>query len=292
MVFELARQIRVAGKQVELLIMVDSAPPSFCVGQRSQPGALKTVSTGGVHAATETAKASQRIAATHLNARASYVIREPFDGQLAYLLCRGEAIPARRDPRRHWRHLAMGGIRLLPLPGRHGAFHEEPQFSAFSATVIALLNGSATNDGNCISLFGRYRLRVPPRPAQHTIIAPDGAELPVPGQTGGQLLGVRMDTEQLQISGWAADPDSIQPADTVLAFINGHYLGQGGCGHTVPQEARQTLDSTLRYAGFDLLFPLPRQLWGIPAMILQLYVMSHDRSIAWMLGHYRLQTTN
>ncbi|HEX8647478.1 MAG TPA: AMP-binding protein, partial [Thermoleophilaceae bacterium] len=129
-VFEMARQLQRAGEEVELLAMVDtSAPGSYGVDDGSAPPGRAIEAAG------------ERVAEAHMAARRAYSIGGRFDGELVYLYCSGTPVPAGGDPRRAWMDAASEGTRLLRLPGLHGTFHLEPQFSALCAGLRACLEG-------------------------------------------------------------------------------------------------------------------------------------------------------
>jgi hypothetical protein len=99
-----------------------------------------------------------------------------------------------------------------------------------------------------------------------------------------------MDANWLHLSGWAMDPESERPAETVLVFVNGHYLGQGGCGWPLSGAAQPDDDAHRRYAGFGLLLRVPGAVRRSRMRVVQMYVLDRDRTSAWLLGEYQLQT--
>ena len=66
-----------------------------------------------------------------------------FEGELTCFSCKW---PFKKKPdRRHlWKHFATT-VRIVPIPGRHGWFHTEPQFSALCRDLReALRRGTTT----------------------------------------------------------------------------------------------------------------------------------------------------
>ena len=72
-----------------------------------------------------------------------YGLRNSFKGEITYFLCKDQPVPAQSDRRRLWARFCTGGQQVMPLPGRHGMFHREPQRSAVVAGLRTVLGVSA-----------------------------------------------------------------------------------------------------------------------------------------------------
>jgi amino acid adenylation domain-containing protein len=130
MMFEIALQLQRMGEEVSLLAMVDTITPS-CYGpdwsdQRAARSPISGDETAGIVGKGYRVARVQREA----NNRYSLHYSRIFNGQITYFRCEQPPIPAATDRRLLWGRFATGGMRIFPVPGYHGKFHCEPQFSA------------------------------------------------------------------------------------------------------------------------------------------------------------------
>lgn len=162
-VFEMALQLQAAGEAVDFLGLLDTQPTTWrWNGRTDRPSTsvlaedeeAEVAPVGAVEAA------GIRVARAHIRARDAYILERPFDGELTYLYCAGETVTPRRDRRRVWRRFATRGVRLLAVPGVHGSFHQEPQFSAVCEVLRACLSGAPPPSAGFAEVFARrYRVR-------------------------------------------------------------------------------------------------------------------------------------
>ena len=228
-VFEMAQQLQAAGERVELLAMVDtSAAGGYGVD---------TPEIGG-----EIEEAGERVARAHMRARREYALRGQFDGELVYFLCSGTPVLAGGDPRATWLEAATEGTRLLRVPGLHGTFHLEPQFSALCAGLRACLGGERPDSVDPASVFERSF---------------DEATLPAAAGPGrGALESVTVEDGVLRLTGWAADAERSAPTAELVIFLDGRYAGHAAPGVHRPDVEHAHDAPGLRYAGFDLRLPV------------------------------------
>ncbi len=125
--FEIAVQLQRAGERVELLAMVDSGVPAIVAPDGIDRVAYRDF-TAGSDTTDRLVAMGVTVARQHRAALEAYVLRERFDGTLVYFKCLGSSPTPDRRPL--WGRFAAGGMRVLPVPGPHGNFHREPQFSA------------------------------------------------------------------------------------------------------------------------------------------------------------------
>lgn len=127
--FEIALQLQRAGADVELLAMVDTKPPD-CVTpagvDRFERRDWRQGDTGDRLVAM-----GVRVAVEHGAALARYRLDDTkrFAGTIVYFRCLEPETAPESDRRRLWSHFASGGAQVLSVPGMHGNFHREPQFS-------------------------------------------------------------------------------------------------------------------------------------------------------------------
>jgi acyl-CoA synthetase (AMP-forming)/AMP-acid ligase II/thioesterase domain-containing protein/acyl carrier protein len=288
MVFEIARQLQLAGEEIKLLVMVDTGLPSYRLGQRIIAQKPVPERKPERDAKTATEAAGLRVAHAHVRAKDSYLLERPFEGELVYFMCMGETIVPRADRRRFWRHFATGGVRMLSLPGLHGEFHLEPQVSVLYRNLEKCLNDGNPPAGMVLaSLFAPYRLVQGDKTL--SLKAPFQAEIPVVGKAHGRLYGVHVDNQYLIVAGWAAAPHSSAPGDTtLLAFLDGRYLGRGECSILNRDIELAKKEPRFKYAGYILKLPLTQHAAFGDDANLQLYVISSDNRAAWVLGHCRI----
>ena len=259
-VYEMALQLRAAGQEVDLLVLVDTSPTRCswaeeAGGHRSvgpvEGEVLTSRPSAGLH---KVHSRAMRVADTHVQAREAYVMDEPFDGELTYFYCQGTLVPALGDRRRLWESATTGSFSLLPLPGRHGRFDREPQFSALVAGLRARLSGRPPPSDDSARIFERsYRLDSDGR--DEVIEDEGGARFRVrPGSIRGQAR-VRADRwGDTRVRGWAADGDGRPPA-AIAVFLDGSYVGYGGCGEPGPTEEKRREERP--YSGFLLRLAMP-----------------------------------
>ncbi|HEV7731590.1 MAG TPA: AMP-binding protein [Candidatus Binatia bacterium] len=132
LVFEMAVQLQRAGDGVSLLAMVDTQPPD-CetpTGLDRAPRRVWSANAADDDGADRLVTMGVRVARSHRVALDRYVLRRRFDGTIVYFRCLDEPVPATGDRRGLWASFATDGLRVVPVPGRHGGFHRDPQCSA------------------------------------------------------------------------------------------------------------------------------------------------------------------
>jgi hypothetical protein len=77
----------------------------------------------------------QRVAVQHAEALSKFVLTGTYRGRLTYFRAAQPRKLPWRDRRRLWAHFATAGLRTVDVPGWHGNFHREPQFSAVVAEL-------------------------------------------------------------------------------------------------------------------------------------------------------------
>jgi amino acid adenylation domain-containing protein len=130
-VFEIAVQFQQAGETIALLAMVDTMPPE----DPAENGGGRCVQrdwAAGIDTRDPLVGMGVRAARIHQAALRGYRPRTLFDGSIVYYRCEEPAVPAALDRRPRWSRLATGGMHIVPVPGCHGHFHREPQFSALT----------------------------------------------------------------------------------------------------------------------------------------------------------------
>lgn len=260
-VFEIALQLQAVGQQIELLAVLDSEPTivrwegNTDTPDKARLEALQRRLARAEMGAPDRIKAAGiRTARIHVAARGTYVMEERYRGEITYFYCSSHLVRPGADRRRLWRASATEGIRLLPVPGRHGLFHKEPQFSALCNALRACLNGVPPAGKDPASVFER-RYELVSDPTGESIRGDDGSVYSVaPGAAHGTLDRIRITEQDLVLVGWACDGDG-NPATSLLVFLDGHYMGHGACGLEF-RAARPGLSTPgLRYAGFRLHVP-------------------------------------
>jgi hypothetical protein len=153
----------------------------------------------------------------------------------------------------------------MPITGVHGSYHGEPQLTSLHHRLSEALD--ACDDGRTLpttaysDVFERdYRLRN--RWMRGEIITgPNGKQFAVE-QTdmNGKVEALSVDIDGMLVAGWAREPPQ-RPAQTVVAFLDGQYLGYGACGTARPDVARAIAPS-LNYSGFQFRFQLDPSIVG------------------------------
>jgi hypothetical protein len=209
--------------------------------------------------------------AADLRARAAYVVDSRVRADLTYLYCADEGSPD--DRRRLWARATAGEIRLLPLPGRHGSFTREPQYSALASALGACLDGSATPTGDVAQAFNR-RYVIERADETELVRDPGGASFPLTvDRTVGRVRAVKPMGERLVLRGWAGDPEGGSPAETVVAFVDGEYAGHTTCGLPTARLAKRRAAPGLQRAGFRIRAPLPA---GWPSAVVRVFALARD----------------
>ncbi len=137
--FEVATRLQRDGADVDLLAMVDTAVPA-CIG----PGGIDRVDRRdfavGLDSSDRVAARGATVARQHRAALDTYVLQRRFDGTIVYFKCLEPPVPPTSDRRRLWARFATDGVHTIPVPGGHGQFHREPQFSAVVNGLRAVLS--------------------------------------------------------------------------------------------------------------------------------------------------------
>jgi thioesterase domain-containing protein len=257
LVFELALQLERAGEEVEFLGLVDTEPPIV----RWRPDAdsppdfvedLDPAPENGDGPPEEISAAANRVAAAHVEARQAYEITSRVRSELTFFLCVGDGVAAGADRRALWADATTGRFRLLPLPGLHARFDREPQFSALRDALRACLLEGPPAGLDPAQVFDRtYALES--GPGGETLRNGDGSALAI---EDGAMLGwartLRSGRGHLMLRGWASDTARRNPADTVVAFMDGHFAGYSICGAPTERLAERLESPGLRHAGFRL----------------------------------------
>lgn len=142
-VHAVACRLQRAGRVVDLLAMVDSNPPDLLTDS-GVDRALRHDVTANMVSDDPVVQAGIRVARQHQAALARYTATDRYDGVITYFRCDEVEEAAVRDRRECWRFAATRGLDIIPVPGRHGHFHIEPQRSAVVrglATRLARIAG-------------------------------------------------------------------------------------------------------------------------------------------------------
>lgn len=265
-VYEMALQLQKSGEEVKTLAIVDTQPPR------------KT--EAGNNMAEPVDPDAMRVAQSHRAARQEYRLSRQFEGELIYLYCTGDLVIPARDRRRLWETAASAGVRWLKIPGLHGQFHKEPQFSALLEALEHCLEGNTPSGSGTEALFDR-RYELVTEPGGESIRDADGILRHVTiGSTGGALTGIRLEENKLELSGWALQ-DQGYPADTLVVFVDDQFAGCGSCGTEVE-------DTGNRFSGFRFEIPWVA-LETTRGSVLRIFVLSGNR--AHELPHRTLSPT-
>lgn len=124
-VFEIALQLEAAGREVAFVAMIDSALPS-------KP--LRVPDEFDMSHLSPIEQAGHRMFAAHARASIDYVPATTLAGRCIYFLC-GESAHQHHVG---WQALMRRPIEIVPVPGRHGEFHVEPQLGAVVEHLQAL----------------------------------------------------------------------------------------------------------------------------------------------------------
>jgi hypothetical protein len=158
--FELALQLQKMGELVEMLIIVDSNPPSCRFQDGFHSAKVRLFHDSSITSRVAGPEAfTLRVAEVHVDARNNYILdlqseHNCYRGAVTYLYCTANPIVAGHDPRRLWPRLAPANFQLVPLPGLHAVFDQEPQATALIKLLRACLDGSALTTTDDAAVFG------------------------------------------------------------------------------------------------------------------------------------------
>jgi thioesterase domain-containing protein/acyl carrier protein len=141
MAFEIAIQLQRVGEVVALLAMIDTMPPN-CTSIDGIDFAERHDWAAGITVTDPLVAAGVRVARAHRVALDAHMLRDVFDGAIVYFKCLEPPVAPVADRRLRWEYFATGGIQVVPIPGRHGNFHREPQFAAVTKGLRVALNTS------------------------------------------------------------------------------------------------------------------------------------------------------
>lgn len=123
--FEIALQLEAAGHEVAFVAMIDSALPT-------KP--LRVPDEFDMSHLSPIEQAGHRMFAAHARASIDYVPATTLAGRGVYFLCAESA----HQHHAGWQALMRRPIEIVPVPGRHGEFHVEPQLGAVVEHLQAL----------------------------------------------------------------------------------------------------------------------------------------------------------
>ena len=139
MAFEVAVQLQRAGEEVALLAMIDTTPPD-CVTPAGVDRAVPRDWNQPAGDGDRLVAMGVRVAAAHGAALARYRLDRTFAGRIVYFRCAESHVVPAADRRHLWAGFATEGADVVPVPGGHGQFHREPQFSAVVGELRARLS--------------------------------------------------------------------------------------------------------------------------------------------------------
>ncbi|MFG0319020.1 MAG: AMP-binding protein [Planctomycetota bacterium JB042] len=160
--FEIARQVEAGGEEVELLAVVDSNAPGRPGGRLVPEADLPDAVAGRLERETREVLLAQK------RASRAYRPAGPVRCPILYFRCderrsgtdsrggwraRARRVadrlrPPARDRRSGWDERTTGGIRVVPLPGRHGRFGRPPQLDVLVDTLRAALASRSERHGD------------------------------------------------------------------------------------------------------------------------------------------------
>jgi len=281
-VFEMALQLQRIGEVVELLAMVDTNP-STCLFEGSVDVWQQCIMINPRPRQADSIEAiNLRVAETHVRARRNYVLdsrsdQNVFRGELTFFYCTGNPIVAGQDRRRLWQRFATQ-FRLLQLPGSHGTFHQEPQYTVLQNLLRGCLNGEPLTTSDPAIVYDRT-YRIENRDQRESILSSTGDVYRIEqDRIQGRVDEVRITVETIQFVGWAVEPRLRQPAQTIAVFLDDRFLGYGASGDSRPDVAKHLAATSAQYAGFNFSFrrSAAAGVMGRP----RLFVLSSDGSAA------------
>jgi amino acid adenylation domain-containing protein len=254
-VFEMALQLQKRGEPVEFLAMLDTETPTCFEDGDADIAQLPLMEHS--HPQNSIEAISLRVTETHLRAYRDYVLDHQleenlFRGELTYFYCTGNPIVAGHDRRRLWQRFAPNGLRLLPLPGLHGACNLDPQYTALQSLLRACLNGEPLTFSDPAMVFDRS-YRIESRTQRQSIVSSTGEVYRVEQDAiQGYLETFKTDAGLTRFGGWAVEHCQRQSAQTIAVFLDGQFLGYGASGTSRPGGAKGA--GPAQHAGFDFNF--------------------------------------
>ena len=254
--FELALQLERAGEEVDFLGLIDTEPANLRWRPDADdlPHALEDLDPAPERpdlGPDSIPAAGTRVAAAHVAARDSYEITDRTRAEITLFQCAGEGVVAGGDRRALWAEASARGFRLLALPGLHANFDREPQFAVLRDALRACLAGEPPPSRDPSDVFDRtYSLES--LPGGEEIRNGDGASFKIEaGAMQGRVRTVRSRRGKLLLRGWAGEADR-RAGETVVAFVDGLYVGYSTCGAPTEKVARRYSAPGLSYAGFRM----------------------------------------
>ncbi len=257
MAFEMALQLQEMGELVEFLGMVDTEPPTCLEGGVPDNAPLPAMQHPQHQSPIEAI--NLRVAETHFRASRRYALDDRLErnllrGELTYFYCTGNPVIAGRDRRPLWRRFAPGGFRLLPLPGLHGTYSQEPQLTALQNLLLACLDGKPPAASDPAAVFGR-RFRIEDDGQRARILSSTGEAYYVEqDRIQGYVDTFKAEAELVRFAGWAVEHDEQRSAQTIAVFLDDQFLGYGASGVSRPDVAKLLGARSPQYAGFNLQF--------------------------------------
>ena len=252
MAFEIVKQLEKEGAKVLFLGIVDTRVP----GHGGKPRRHEPEITRSAETREFAVTAGNRVARQHNRAQATHTFRGAVDSPIIFFLCAGN--PVERDDRRQlWRKHTRSGLAVLKLPGVHGAFDREPQFTSFVNNLrLCLGEGDLQLNRPDDDFNMDYTLRPRGRKVV-SIRAPSGRHYSVlPGYCEGSIELLSMN-KKIAVSGWAVDAANKALPDKLLVFYNDVVLGIGSCGYVRNDIEPYGSDAMLRYCGYRLRMSTP-----------------------------------
>jgi amino acid adenylation domain-containing protein len=288
-VFEMALQLQELGETIEYLAILDTEAATCVLGDRvdvCDSRALSRKLNAQPAPVSKLEAVTRSILETHIRMTRDYVLdsksdRNIFRGELTYLHCTGKPIVAGHDRRGMWRSFASE-FRLLLVPGAYGTPDREPQYTALRNLLRSCLNDEPVSGCDPASVYDR-EYRMDDRYQPKNILGSMGDVHRVDqGRIQGFIDEVRIDVEEIQITGWAVEPCRRQPAQTVAVFLDDQFLGYGASGVPRPDVAERLGTDSVLFSGFYFTFDC-----AVAANTMRqprLFVLSSDGSAAELRG--------
>ena len=284
MVFEMAVQLQERGDSVELLAMVDTACPSYQIGNNTVHVPVKEEFEDGVVGRTPAQVAAQRVGMQHIEARKQYLLHKQFIGQIVFFYCLASFSKPGQDGRRLWRKFATEGVRYELLAGYHGQYHNQPQLSHLSQGMNAWLSqGPVTQGFSPRNLFCSFRIK---RQGEQEYLLPWRQQaVPIIPSIIACIYRPHFERNQISISGWVEGPDGVDNSLCVIVFLNDRFVGRAGCScRNLDEEILNRLPE-VAHTGFSFELPMTGFKRRDSNNILDLYVWSIRHNKAWKLKH-------
>jgi oxalate---CoA ligase len=270
-VFEMALQLQKMGEPIDQLLMVDTNPPTCMVGGSPDIWTTDIILDAKPKPANSIETINLAVAHAHLGMTQNYTLDDRltdnvFRGQLTYFYC---SPVVRQDRRRLWQHFATG-FRLLQLAGRHGTFHQEPQYTALQK----LLLGCDLTMTDPASVYDRS-YQIDESNCAERIVSSNGDIYSIQREhVQGYVDQVKFDVDAIYISGWAVEACMRRPAGKVAVFVGGEFIGYGASGEFRPDVVEHLNAPSAMYAGYYFRFRVANRLKGLP----RVFVLSGDGS--------------